>query len=507
MVLDGDVLGSFERFRRDKSLESSSALQLLLDGFSENERRIEELIRHYEPYKARHINAFQIGNEISDGIYLVDAQGMMLEVNRTFTTLTGLSEKEVVGQPVQRFVDRGYMYKAISLQALRDKERIAGMNAMLRTSRKVLSTAIPIFDDDGTVVQVLTVMRDLTEIDRLRENLDRVEEDRSRYLHELEYLRGLALGDSDIIGSHPAMQSLQQLLHQVSDVDTTILITGETGAGKEVVAREVHRISHRREGPYIKVNCAALPDNLLESELFGYVKGAFTGADRGGKVGMFELAEGGTILLDEIGEIPVGLQAKLLRVLQEKEVRRVGSAQSAPVDVRVIASTNRDLADQVKDGTFRSDLYYRLNVVPVRVPPLRERASDIPLLATYFMDRYNEKCSKRKVFDLPAMQALSNYSFPGNVRELANLIERLVVTAPHDLISIDDLRAVFEREPAAAALAGAGLPLKEAMGHLERQLIKEALQTHGSTHKAARALGVSQPTVLRKANQYGIVWR
>ena len=506
ILLEHALREEFQKFCQEKSLGTGLAMRLLLDGFHENERRIEELISHYEPYKERHITAFQIGDEISDGIYLIDANGVVLEVNRIFCNLTGLKEEEIVGQPVQRLIDRGYLYKAISLQALREGERTAGMNAMLRTQRKVLSTSIPMLDDDGSPLQVLTVMRDLTEIDRLREDLDRVEEDRSRYLLELEYLRNLAMADTEIIGSHPSIQALIQLLRQVADVDSTVLITGETGTGKEVVARELHRISHRREGPYIKVNCAAIPDNLLESELFGYAKGAFTGADKGGKAGMFELAEGGTILLDEIGEMPIGLQAKLLRVLQEREVRRVGSATSIAVDVRVVASTNRDLAAQVKEGTFRQDLFYRLNVVPLDVPPLRERATDIPLLAAYFLERYNEKYKKRKTFDRSVMRSLSSYPFPGNVRELVNMVERLVVTAPQDLVGLEDFRAIVEVEGSGEILVGAGLKLKEAVGQLEKKLISEALSIHGSTHKAAKALGVSQPTVLRKAHQYGLDW-
>lgn len=506
VTMDADVKNEFIQFCYEKSLDETQGMQLLLDGFKANDQRIEELIKHYEPYKERQINAFQIGNEISDGIYLIDPSGVVLEVNRIFCFLTGLKKENVLGQPIQRLVDRGYIYKAISLQALRDKERTAGMNAMLRTQRKVLSTAIPSLNEEGRVMQVLTVMRDLTEIDRLRENLDRVEEDRSRYLHELEYLRSQALRETDIIGSDPSIQAVIQLLHQVADVDSTVLIAGETGTGKELVAKELHRISSRRNGPYIKVNCAAIPDNLLESELFGYVKGAFTGADHAGKAGMFELAEKGTILLDEIGEMPIGLQAKLLRVLQEREVRRVGSGQPISVDARVVASTNRDLAQQVKDGTFRRDLYYRLNVVPVNVPALRDRSSDIPLLAAYFLERYNKKYDKRKTFDMSVMRSLAAYPFPGNVRELVNMVERLVVTSPQDLISVADFRGIVEVEAGITSLVDPGLPLKEAVGQFEKRLVEDALQTHGSTHKAAKALGVSQPTVLRKAHQYGIQW-
>ena len=296
------------------------------------------------------------------------------------------------------------------------------------------------------------------------------------------------------------------LAYQAARGDATILILGETGVGKELVARYIHKNSLRNKAPFIKVNTAAIPENLLESELFGYEKGAFTDAKTTGKPGMFELADTGTIFLDEIGDLPLRLQAKLLRVLQDKEVTRIGGTKTQRLDLRIIAATNRDLGELVKKGAFREDVYYRLNVIPLHIPPLRVRKEEIPFLAKHFLAAFNKKYDRSKTLTDPTMEALMQYPWPGNVRELKNLIERWVVIGNDNIITQDLFTGHREgRLPhSSTKRSDQEVRLKEALSQLEKLMVSKALVTQGSTRKAARSLGVSQPTIIRKARKYGI---
>lgn len=307
----------------------------------------------------------------------------------------------------------------------------------------------------------------------------------------------------NIIAKTSAMLDIFKLIKKVADYNTTVLITGESGTGKELIARGIHYNGSRKDKPFVAVNCGAIPAMLLESELFGHVKGAFTDAVRD-KKGLFEEADGGTIFLDELGELPRELQVKLLRVLQEGEIRKVGDAKSKKIDVRVIAATARDLPDEIKKGNFREDLFYRLNVVPVKLPPLRERQADIPLLANYFADIYARKFGKKiKAIDEEAMNHLINYSWPGNVRELENVIERAVILVDGDVIKTDSLPfqpSAISHQP----LANTGLSIKKAEETLEKELIKKALEmTKGNKTKAAELLEISHRALLYKIKEYG----
>lgn len=309
---------------------------------------------------------------------------------------------------------------------------------------------------------------------------------------------------SSFIGESRGMKEIKHLINQVANSEATILVTGETGCGKEVVSKEIHDRSNRKNGPYVKVNCAAIPPTLIESELFGYETGAFTGANNKEKLGMFEIANGGTILLDEISEMPLSLQSKLLRVLQEKEILRVGGTKSIKLDVRIIAASNQQMDKLVQQGRFREDLYYRLNVVPIVIPPLRKRKDDIPILAQAFKIKFNEKYGKEKNFEKNAMQALKSYNWPGNVRELQNVIERLVVIDNDSCITYDHIAKIIGNVKVLADLGDEGFTLKGAIDSFEKEIIEKALKQYGSTYKAAKALGVTQPTVFRKAKAFGI---
>ena len=310
----------------------------------------------------------------------------------------------------------------------------------------------------------------------------------------------------NVIGKSPQMLSLMKTVEYVADTDATILITGESGVGKEVLTNEIYQRSKRKGKPFIRVNCASIPESLMESELFGYERGAFTGAVKS-KPGMFELANNGTLLLDEVGELPKALQPKLLRALQEREIIRVGGTSSIPIDVRLIAATNQDLDAMVQQGEFRRDLYYRLNLIPLHIPPLRERGDDITLLALHFLDKFNSKYGKKKQITEEAMQIMKEYQWPGNIRELENLLERLVIIGEENWITASRLLAILgSGDDSELKLEPSGTSLKDMVADYEKKILKEALNRYGTTYKAAQALNTSQPTVARKAKLYGLDW-
>ena len=320
---------------------------------------------------------------------------------------------------------------------------------------------------------------------------------------------GVNLSFGNMVGRSSAIQTVFSMALKVARFDSTVLITGESGTGKELVAQGIHQESERRNGPIVAVNCASIPESLLESELFGHVKGAFTGAIKD-KKGLFEMAEGGTLFLDEIGDVPVLLQPKLLRVLQEGEIRPLGGEKDRPINVRVIAATSKDLNVEIESGNFREDLFYRLNVIPIQLPPLRERSQDISLLCQFFITRFNETLkSKIKNISSEAMAKLMRYGWPGNVRELENAIERAIVLADGTTLEIENFSFGKESTPDSELEDGAGsdcLSLKKAKSKLENRMIREALTaTEGNRTHAARLLEISHPSLLSKMKLYGIV--
>ncbi|MHB8076419.1 sigma-54 interaction domain-containing protein [Desulfosporosinus fructosivorans] len=467
--------------------------------------QLEEMQKDLEYYRNREFQVITMGNTILDGVLMVDPQGIILEINKVFSEWIERGEKEIVGKHcdyLSQFLD-----KEICSRDMKKQNNITRMVTLLNNGKRVLLTEAPFFDMSGKFIHVVVVMRDMTELSKLKEELEIAENQRQRFYGEIEYLKKRAFDlESESVGKSIAMLRLKETISEIAKTDVTVLITGETGVGKELVAKEIYKNSLRKEKPYIKVNCAAIPDNLLESELFGHEKGAFTGASNKEKLGLFELANSGTILLDEIGELPLPLQSKLLRVLQEKELRRVGGVKCIKLDVRVIASTNQNLEQLISQGKFRKDLFYRLNVVPVNVPPLRTRKGDIPLLVNVFTQKYTQKYNKHKVFERTAVSAFEHYDWPGNVRELENYVERLIIFGENNLIREDDVAKTIRKSSNANLVPDNNkkLSLKEMVHLYEKQIIGEVLANCGSTHKAAKILGVSQPTVLNKAKMLGI---
>ncbi|MGE5423631.1 MAG: sigma 54-interacting transcriptional regulator [Ignavibacteriales bacterium] len=441
-----------------------------------------------------------------DGLYITDGEGLTLMANKSVERIAGITVEECVGRYMSDLVREGVWNRSGSLLAIEKREMVT-ITSETRTGKTVLVTSTPITDEAGNIVLVVTNMRDITELNELKHQLEKMEGLSRLYLTELQQLK--LRKDRQLVFNSPKMQELTNMIIRLAGVDSTALVQGESGVGKELVAELIHSTSSRSEGPLVKVNCGAIPENLLESELFGYEAGAFTGASREGKVGLFELANKGTLFLDEIGELPLLLQVKLLRVLQSRELTRVGGIKPIKIDVRIIAGSNRNLEMMVKNGQFREDLFYRLNVVPVNVPPLRERKDDIPMLTAEFLQRINLSYNLHKSFSPAVIKAMLNYSWPGNVRELENLVERLAVMTPQDLITVEDLPDYMGAEPLAQQSAEVWvsgiIPLKEAVGSVEKQILEKAFARYGTVRQMAEELQVDPATIVRKAKKYNLI--
>jgi PAS domain S-box-containing protein len=436
---------------------------------------------------------------------ITDGSGSKVRISSSCEKIYGVKPESLIGKNVKDLEKNGMYFPSATRMVIEEKKPVT-ITQKTKTGRKLLVMATPVFDENGRIKRVVSISKDITDEEKLKAELYHTKELLQKYERELVALRAANTSNSHIIYRSKAMEKLMETVNKIAMVESTVLIYGETGVGKEVLAKYIHNISGRSEGPFVKINCGAIPENLLEAELFGYEKGAFTGARSEGKPGLFEVADGGTLLLDEISELPLPLQVKLLRVLQEKEFIRVGGIKTIKVDVRIIAASNKDLKELVKEGKFRQDLYYRLNVVPITIPPLRERTEDIPILAHHFLNKYNEKYGRSKQLTNEVIEVFLRYSWPGNVRELEHVIERLVVISEDNLITKKDLpsellngEGTYDAEGVYVAEI---MPLKKASALVEYQLIKRAMEIGGSTYKAAEMLGVDQSTIIRKLKKY-----
>lgn len=445
----------------------------------------------------------------SDGVLISDDKGNVLYINSAYESVTGLTKEQMVGNNLRKLREEKLFNFAVSLLVLEQKKPASIIHEYV-TGKKALTTGNPIYGEDGkTIVGVICNTRDISGLINLRNELEATKKLLQKYSDEIQQLRRQHMQQyEDIIYKSKAMADTLQLASKVAQFDSSVLIQGESGVGKELFAKFIHQQSPRAKGPYIRVNCAAIPAELFESELFGYEQGSFTGASQKGKPGMFELANEGTILLDEIGELPLTVQSKLLRVLQEKEVFRLGAQNATKLNVRVLSATNKDLTQEVKKGNFREDLFFRLNVVPITIPPLRERKEDIPELIRYFLEKLNKRYKKNLFISLEAMNIMANYSWPGNVRELENLIEYLFIVNTGDEIGMEDLPAKLV---ANHVLFAHNIPEVEQTGKLnyllerfEKDILLSAIKIHPSVRKAASALGINPSTLSRKLKKFGI---
>ena len=457
--------------------------------------------QHGEKYELL-LHEFEIIlDSIHDGVWIIDGNGITLHANKALKRIAGISAKDVVGKHVTIPMQEGKFATCVTLDALEQKKTVTQFDDYLN-GKRCLNTSSPILTDNGDVHRVVASIRDMTELESLQDKVAQIELEASRYKGELEKLEK----GSVFVGNSTVFQKSLKQLKKVAKSTSSVLLMGETGTGKSLAASYIHDNSDRKDKPLIAINCAAIAESLIDSELFGYQKGAFTGADQGGKKGYFELADGGTLLLDEIGELPLGVQAKLLHVLDNYSFHKVGGNASVHVDVRIIAATNRSLDELVKTGEFRKDLYYRLHVLTVTIPPLRERCEDVPLLANAFLGDACRRLGTAKSFHKKALLALSGYNWPGNVRELRGAVEYLVAMSEGSIIKAEDMSPYIfaENLEENTSISIKTKNLVEAVSELERGMIKDALIQEGSTYKAAKKLGISQSSVVRKAKSLGI---
>ena len=439
---------------------------------------------------------------IDDAIIIVNKEGLVEELNESFHRISGMNVNAIKGQNIYDLEKKKILKKSSAAILLRQKERMT-LRTQYSNERIITWTGVPYFNKDGEVERLIGTARDITEVINLEKKLDETEKLKNKYHDKLSNLE-LSIGRADIIFSGKEMRSVVDIAMKAAKTDSPVFIWGESGVGKELIANLVHNLSSRRDKPFIAINCAAIPANLLESELFGYADGAFTGAAKGGRKGLFQEANGGTVFLDEIGEMPISMQSKLLRILQTNEVKPVGVNKSIRINTRVISSTNLK-GDQLRDNAqFRRDLYYRLTVIPIYVPPLRDRKDDIPVLVEHFLKIFNKQYKTNKRYSKGLLRMLYNYDWPGNVRQLKNIIERMVIMSDLEELKEDDMRMIdFETKDDYAnsddgIMITKLMPLRTAIQRIESIIIDKALKQYGSIIKAAEILEVNPSTLHRK---------
>jgi len=445
-----------------------------------------------------------------DNIVIADGTGVILRVSQNCEAVYGRKASFLIGKSVKDLEEDGIFSPSITRRVLAEKKDLQIMQKT-PTGRVVMATGLPVYDESGTIIRVISFSHDLTELQHLKEDYEELRTQMEVYETEIQELRDKERVPEEFVIKSRAIQLIWQLVERVANSDASVVFLGESGVGKNVFARALHKGSERRNGSFIEVNCGAIPETLFESEMFGYEPGSFTGAGKKGKAGMIELANQGTLFLDEVGELPLAVQAKLLKAIQEKTITRVGGTKPKTIDFRLIASTNQNLEDMVKKGTFREDLFYRLNVIPITIPPLRERKEDIATLAAHFLKGLNEKYRTNKFFHAATIESLSEYTWPGNVRELQNIVERLVITADARTIYPDALPSYIQQDAAqklTSFLPGAeeetGTTLKEALEAVEIRWLKRAFKQYKTTYEMADYLGMNQSTVVRKLKKYKI---
>lgn len=449
-----------------------------------------------------------------DGIFITDKNAKVLRINHAYEDITGLKSEEVLGKNMADLVKEKLISQSGSLIVARTKKPVT-LQQRFKSGKEALVTSSPIFDKNGTLIMIVTNVRDLTEIYNLKEIVQEKTDAMERLRLELAHIQNPE-SEQEVIAKDETTLAAILLANRVAPMDTTVILLGETGVGKEVMARYIYQHSHRVKNSFIKVNCGAIPESLIESELFGYESGAFAGANRSGKIGLFELANKGTLFLDEIGELPKDMQVKLLRALQEQEIMRIGGTKPIKINVRVIAATNRNLEDMVKKGEFREDLYYRLTVFPISIPPLRLRKKDITPLALSFLTKLNQKYNFKKYFSDISIQLLNEYNWPGNIRELKNIVERAIIISSSDEICPEDLHLLHQSQP--IIISSPAHPdtrqqtdessiqfpvdLQDTLARIEYQYVTTAYQQFGNVRDAAHALGITPSTFVRKRKKY-----
>ncbi|WP_409968925.1 sigma 54-interacting transcriptional regulator [Bengtsoniella intestinalis] len=435
-------------------------------------------------------------DSIHDGVYITDGNAVTLFANKTYCDISGLNRSDVLGLSMQEMIERGLIDRSGSLLAIKHSKEVT-LTQVFSTGKRAKITSYPYCESDNVISMIITVVQDITDLYNLEVKYQHSQESRRT---EIQFRNRHDFSGQRIIAyDHNSLATLGRV-ERVASLDTTVLLVGETGVGKEQFARYIVENSPRADQPFITINCGAISPSLIESELFGYGRGAFTGANREGKMGVFESANHGTLFLDEIGELPLNMQVHLLRVLQEMKVRRIATNKDVDVDVRIIAATNRNLMEMVQEKTFRKDLYYRLTVVPISIPPLRERTGDIAPLLDFFLADVNKKYRMEKTVSKDALTLLHQYSWPGNIRELKNVVEQAVILSTGDLITPQDIPILYQRQ--IKPTFQEGMCLKEAVAQFEYEYICAAYEKHGNVRAAAASLQMDSATFVRKRKKY-----
>ena len=445
----------------------------------------------------------------SDGIWVCDAEGFVVTINGASESLNGIKARDVIGKNVSALLDNKSFDQLVTTKVIASGKQETIVQHITKTNRVLLCTGTPARDENGNIALIVVNERDMTELETLRNKIAQNQKLTEKFKEELSERTLRDLEHNTIIAdSTPMKQILQKSLKLAHIGASNILILGASGTGKGLLAKFIHKNSNRREDPFVEINCAAIPENLLEAELFGFEKGAFTGAAEIGKVGLIELAQGGTLFLDEIGDMPINLQTKLLKYLDDKQFRRLGGTKSINVECATISATNRDLKDRVQNNLFREDLYYRLSSFTLEIPSLCDRRDDIPRLVRFYLEKYNKKYNRSTHISSRVVAHLQNYSFPGNVRELKSIIENGVVLSEdatldryfenieknrYSLLPVFDLPA--SSQP---------IDLSKTLNEVERKLLIKARQHCETTRKMSIYLNICQSTVVRKLQKHGL---
>lgn len=453
----------------------------------------------FQYYKEAYKEHQAILEVICDQITIADKDGVFVRISDSCADNLGTAKEKIIGHSCYELEKKGIFSCSVTSAVLKAKREITLIQET-KAGRRLMVTGKPLFDENGKIYRVINVSHDITLEGELQRRLQETEDLLEMIKQQMQQEHSV---DSPLLlGTSQAMQSVLKIIKAVALLNVTILLSGETGVGKSVYARYIHNMSPQNNQPFIQINCGAVPAELIESELFGYAPGSFTGANAKGKEGLLAAAKKGTLFLDEISEMPQALQVKLLHILQERKYIRIGETTERPFKARIIAASNKDLKTLVEQGLFREDLYYRLNVIPIKIPALRERRADIPLLTTHFLQLANDKYSFHKKISEQAMIKLQNYSWPGNVRELENTVERLVIVAGKDLIDAEDIKSIIPEMQFDIVPSGNEKKLKDIMESVEKEVFRRVLEEQKTTRKIAEELGIDQSTVVKKLKKY-----